>query len=91
MLVVIQGGRNLADTHSSSSGASSISSRSSGPRQLHHTRSSTEWRPSSGSMSGSTVESGLALFAGKKVLLVEVCDMVRLSPMQLYVPCNRQS
>lgn len=30
-------------------------------------------------MSGSTVESGLALFAGKKVLLVEFCDMVRAS------------
>jgi len=35
-----------------------------------------EWHRGSGSQSGSTVESGLALFAGKKVLLVEVCDMV---------------
>lgn len=88
MHVLIQGGRSLADTLSSSSGASSISSRSSGHRQLQDARSSTEWRPGSGSLSGSTVESGLALFAGKKVLLVEVCDMVRLSPLQLYVPCD---
>lgn len=75
----VQGGRSLGDTLSGSSGESSISSRSSGHRQLQHAQSSTEWRPGSGSLSGSTVESGLALFAGKKVLLVEVCDMVRLS------------
>ena len=64
---------------SGSSGASSISSkssRSSGHRQLQHMGSSAEWRLGGGSLSGSTVESGLALFAGKKVLLVEVCDMV---------------
>ena len=85
MLVVMQGGRNLADTLSSGASSISSSSSSSGHRQLQHTWSSTEWRPGSGSMSGSTVESGLALFAGKKVLLVEVCDMVRLSPKQLYV------
>ena len=51
-------------------------SKGSGARALHHNRSSMEWHRGSGSLSGSTVESGLALFAGKKVLLVEVCDMV---------------
>jgi len=60
-------------TSSSSSGGTF---KSGGARALHHNRSSTEWHRGSGSQSGSTVESGLALFAGKKVLLVEVCDMV---------------
>lgn len=82
MFIGLQGARNLADTLSGSSVASSISSRSSGHRQLQHNQSSTERRPGSGSMSGSTVESSLALFAGKKVLLVVVCDMVRLPPLQ---------
>ena len=59
-----------------SSGSSSNTSRSSGARQLQQTHSSAEWQRGSGSISGSTVESALALFSGKKVLLVEVCDMV---------------
>lgn len=78
LLAAVQGARNLADTLSGSSVASSISSRSSGHCQLQHSQPSAEWRLGGGSMSGSTVESSLALFAGKKVLLVEVCDMVRL-------------
>ncbi|DBA80043.1 TPA: hypothetical protein ACH3X2_007536 [Trebouxia sp. C0005] len=68
--------RNLS-SFSTSSNSSGGTSRSGGARALHHKRSSTEWHHGSGSQSGSTVESGLALFAGKKVLLVEVCDMVR--------------
>lgn len=32
----------------------------------------------SGSISGATVDSQLKVFSGKKVLLVEVCDMVSL-------------
>ncbi len=59
-----------------SSNSSGGTSKSGGARALHHNRSSTEWHRGSGSQSGSTVESGLALFAGKRVLLVEVCDMV---------------
>lgn len=73
---MLQGGRNPAEALSTTSGNSN-SSKGSGHRQLQQTRSSAEWQPGGGSMSGSTVESGLASFAGKKVLLVEVCDMVR--------------
>ena len=89
--VSAQGGRNLGETLSGSSAASSSSS---GHRQLQLTQSSTEWRPGSGSLSlsGPTVESGLALFAGKKVLLVEVCNMVRLLPSwQLHGLCRPYS
>ena len=67
--------RNLS-SFSTSSNSSGGTSKSGGARALHHNRSSTEWQRGSGSQSGSTVESGLAMFAGKKVLLVEVCDMV---------------
>ena len=76
-------GRRASTSSGSSSGtlkgsdsSSHISKGSGGARALHHNRSSAEWHHGSGAVSGSTVESGLALFAGKKVLLVEVCDMV---------------
>ncbi len=65
-----------ASSFTASSNSSGGTSKSGGARALHHNHSSTEWHRGSGSQSGSTVESGLALFAGKKVLLVEVCDMV---------------
>lgn len=43
-------------------------------------RSSSEgWRQPSLASSGSTADSDLKVFAGKKVLLVEVCEMVRLA------------
>lgn len=78
----MQGAASVVENPSSSSGTSSMSSssRGSGQPQLQHSRSGADWRAGSGSMSGSTVESGVALFAGKKVLLVEFCDMVRASP-----------
>jgi len=68
-----------------SSNSSGGTSKSGGARALHHNRSSTEWHRGSGSQSGSTVESGLALFAGKRVLLVEVCDMVSETHLCVYV------
>ncbi len=72
----MQGGHRLAEQFFRSSGSSSTTSRGSGPRGLQQGRPSTEWRQGSGLPSGSTVESGLALFSGKRVLLVEVNDMV---------------
>ena len=81
-------GRSGIEYFSSSSGTSTrtstTSSKSSGPRALRHHCSSTEW-PAAASQAGCTVESGLALFSGKKVLLVEVCDMVSILSTSAYL------